>query len=82
MKNPQDDVAGQPQTIPNTGFNLPLRAENNLNLAVYWLGYHKKKSRATDPADITLESVRSVRDICYWEMDHADPSLPSNLINV
>jgi len=50
--------------VPNPGINVSLRAENNLKLAAFcWLRHQVRVSREVTPADITLDSVRSIIEL-------------------
>jgi hypothetical protein len=54
----------------NLGIQVSLKAENNLMLAAYWLRHQDRVSRVPNPANVTLESVRSLAalreaDIAY-----------------
>ena len=44
----------------NLGIQVSLKAENNLMLAAYWLRHQDRVSRVPNPANVTLESVRSL----------------------
>ena len=81
VPNPLADNPRQPAQIPNNGAGVSLRAENNLKLAAYWLRYKEKTSRQVNHADVTLESVRSIRELKEWEDSHTDSDPPDKIIN-
>ena len=55
------------------GHVVPLRAENNLKLACFYLKYKHMTSRTVPVADITLDNVRSLRDFKKWTEEHQAP---------
>ena len=67
-----DPVAGQPATITNPGQTVPLRAENNLKMACYYLRYKQRVSRPLTAASLTLINVRGMRGLKEWEDAHKD----------
>lgn len=64
---------GQPQVIPNQGSQVSLRAENNLKLACFWLRHRVRTSRETTPPNVTLASVRTVRELRLSEQSYDTP---------
>ncbi len=81
IANPNAGEAGQPDNIPNPGINVPLRAENNMKLAAYYCRFREKTSRATTPANIELDPVRTVRPLRDWENAHEEQEPEEGLIN-
>jgi hypothetical protein len=75
--NPQAAVAGQPATITNPGCSISFRAESNLKMACYYLRYHRRISRATVPANITLANIRTLKSLKEWEATHTDAEPPT-----
>lgn len=74
VANPDALLPNQPAQVPNQGFMVPMRAENNLKLACYYLCHHKRMSRTTLAAQITLENVRAIHDLKLQQDNHKDPS--------
>jgi len=69
-------AAGGGNPIPNPGIPVSMRAEDNLQLACYWLRYQKRTSRIPTAAQITLENIRSLRELKEWEEEHKDVEKP------
>ena len=67
-----DAVAGQPANITNPGKTIPLRAENNLKMACYYLRYQQRVSWPLTSANMTLANVRALRGLRDWEDSHKD----------
>jgi hypothetical protein len=65
-------VAGQPAIISNPGHVVPLRAENNLKIACYFLRYKQRVSRPLLAAHLTLANVRALKGLKDWEDSHKD----------
>ena len=76
IPNPAAGQAGVPAEVPNHGLQVPLRAENNLKLACYFLRYQERTSRAVTPVDVTLVNIRKLRDLRDYENDHEDLDPP------
>lgn len=74
-------AAAAPAPVPNPGTAISLRAETNIKLANYYCKYRQKTSRATTPAEITLQNVRSITGLREWEQNHTDLKAPPNIIN-
>jgi hypothetical protein len=66
--------------VPDPGHAITPRAETNLKLAVYFVRYQIRTSRTVQAADITLLSIRALKDHRQWETDHKDVEAPT--INV
>jgi len=62
--------------LPNPGHPVSQRAEDNLQLACYLLRFRQRTSRATLADMITLENVRSLKELKAWEKDHTDVEKP------
>ena len=73
IANPRARVNGQPARIPNPGTNVPLKAQDNLKLLCYWLRFKQNTSRKPTAAEITLATVREIRDHRDWQDEHSDP---------
>jgi hypothetical protein len=71
--NPNRNDPGQPNQIPNPGTNIPLRAQENLKLAAYYVRHYQRISRPLLPTDITLVSVRGLRSLKEHEDNHEQP---------
>lgn len=53
--------------VPNPGIQVNARAENNLKLLAFFLRHQVRTSRHTTPALITLERIRSIRELREYE---------------
>jgi hypothetical protein len=58
IPNPNAGAANAPAKIPNPGFNVSIRAEENLKLAVYYIRHQQWVSRPVAVASITLDAVQ------------------------
>ena len=76
IPNPDHGLPGQPATIRNPGFQVSLRAEHNLKLMCYFIRFKYHTSRDIEPANITLDTVRELRDHRSWELEHEDVDPP------
>jgi hypothetical protein len=74
VANPEALLPNQPAQVPNQGFMVSMRAENNLKLACYYLRHRQRMSRTTVAAQITLENVRALHDLKLQQDNHKDPS--------
>lgn len=74
VANPDALLPNQPAQVPNQGFMVSMRAENNLKLACYYLRHRQRMSRTTLAAQITLDNVRALHDLKLQQDDHKDPS--------
>ena len=52
-----------------------------MKLAAYWLKFCIKTSRVTQPGDIDLPAVRSIRGLRDWEDNHSALEAADNIIN-
>ena len=74
VPNPNAGAAGAPATVPNPGYNVSIKAEENLKLAAYYLRHQKRVSRDVTIALITPLLVRKFKDLKKAEEEHKDPS--------
>ena len=77
IANPYAGIAGQPATIPNTGIQVSLRAENNLKLAAWFVRHKVKTSRQIVPANITLQAICAIKELRQAEESWEAPTDPS-----
>ena len=76
VANPDAGDDGQPDFIPNPGFQVSLRAENNLKLTAYYLRYMQRVSRPAVAANITQDVLHELRDLKSLEEQHTDVDPP------
>jgi len=73
----QIEIAGDGndvEQVPNPGNAVPLRAENNLKLARYWLLHQQRTSNwPVQLNSITLENVRSLKPLRDTELAYKRP---------
>ena len=62
--------------VPNPGHQVPLRAENNLKLACYFLRFMDRVSRPVHPVAVTMHNVTTFRDLRKWEDEYEDVDKP------
>jgi hypothetical protein len=74
IPNPNAGAPGAPAVIPNPGFNVSIRAEEKLKLAVYYARHQFRISRPVTPASITSIGVRALKDLKIAEEDHVNPT--------
>jgi hypothetical protein len=74
IPNPNARAPRAPAVIPNPGFNVSRRAEENLKLTVYYARHQFRVSRPVTPASITSIGVRSLKDLKIAEEDHVNPT--------
>ena len=72
------NAAGNP--IPNPGIQVSARAETNLKLAAFYLRHKVRTGRIVAPADVTLASIRALRELREFE-DTYKPSEDVPTIN-
>eukprot|EP00978_Attheya_sp_CCMP212_P020485 scaffold58700_cov53-Attheya_sp.AAC.2 len=72
VPNSNTHVEGQPATYTARGERISMIAESNLKLASYYLCHQERISRTVGYADVTLDSVRNLRDLKQYEKDHVD----------
>ena len=73
VANPDAALPNQPAMVPNQGLMVSMKAENNLKLACYYLHHHKRMSRMTIAAQITLDDVCGIHDLKLQQDSHKDP---------
>ena len=59
------NAAGNP--VPNPGIQVSARAETNLKLTAFYLRHKVRTGRVVAPADVTLASIRSLRELREFE---------------
>jgi hypothetical protein len=59
------NAAGNP--VPNPGIQVSARAETNLKLATFFLRHKIRTGRTVAPADVTLASIRALRELREYE---------------
>jgi hypothetical protein len=74
IPNPNAGAPGAPAVIPNQGFNVSIRAEENLKLVVYYARHQFRVSQPVTPASITSIGVRALNDLKIAEEDHVNPT--------
>jgi hypothetical protein len=62
---PAENPAHPP--VPNPGTPINLRAENHLKLLAFYLRHKERVSRQVEVASITLDAVRSIRELREYE---------------
>ncbi|KAL3934951.1 MAG: hypothetical protein SGARI_003168 [Bacillariaceae sp.] len=75
--NPDAGAPGQPARIPNPGFAVSMRTEENLKLACFYIRMRDRVSRPVTAADIDLATVRAMTEQRKLEKDHEDPDAPT-----
>jgi hypothetical protein len=58
-------IAGGPP-VANPGVNVTQRSESHLKLTAFYLRHQGRVSRTVLAPDITLNAIRTVRDLCTW----------------
>lgn len=67
--------------VPNPGIQVNARAETNLKLMAFFLLRHKVRTgRTVTPADVTLPSIRGLRELCEYKLTYK-PSEDAPTIN-
>jgi hypothetical protein len=74
VPNPNAGAPGAPAQIPNPGFNVSIKAEENLKLAAYLVRHQRRISRPSTVAAITIEAVRKFKEMKAAEESHKDPT--------
>jgi hypothetical protein len=72
VPNPNVGAPGAPAQIPNPGFNVAIKAEENLKLAAYLVRHQRMISRPATVAAITIEAVRKFKEMKAAEESHKD----------
>lgn len=62
---PAADPAAAP--VPNPGTPVNMRAENHMKLLAFYLRHQERVSRSVQAPDITLESIRTLRELREFE---------------
>jgi hypothetical protein len=62
--------------VNNPGTPVNLRAENHLKLLAFFLRHQERVSRRVAAADITLETIRSFRELRDFELSYKPPDDP------
>eukprot|EP00934_Nitzschia_sp_Nitz4_P008127 Nitzschia sp. Nitz4//scaffold260_size33533//228//6137//NITZ4_007876-RA/size33533-snap-gene-0.41-mRNA-1//-1//CDS//3329544674//8117//frame0 len=81
IPNPNRGRNNQANEIHAPGFAVSPRAEMNLKLTLYWLKYRVNTTRVTTPQDVTLDEIRSVKQLKEWEQKHKAPEATEKLVN-
>jgi hypothetical protein len=74
VPNPNAGAPGAPAQIPNPGFNVSIKAEENLKLAAYLVRHKRRIRRPATVAAITIEAVRKFKEMKAAEESHKDPT--------
>jgi hypothetical protein len=71
LRRPGGVVPGQVNAtgnaVPNPGIQVNARAETNLKLVAFYLRHQVRIGRTVTPADVTLENIRSIRELRDYE---------------
>lgn len=67
LRRPGGTIGAGDAAVPNPGIQVNARAENNLKLLAFYLRHQARTSRNTTPALITLERIRSIRELRDYE---------------
>ena len=60
--------------VQNPGVQVNQRAEGHMKLMVFYLHHQARVSRVVTPADITLNSIRTIRELCDFESTYKVPT--------
>ena len=74
VPNPNAGARGAPANIPNPGFNVPVKGEQNLKLTAYYVRHRGRISRPVVIPEITSALVRGFKNLKETEEDHKDPT--------
>ena len=74
IPNPNAGQRGAPANIPNPGFNVPVKGEQNLKLAAYYVRHQKRISRPIVIPALTAALLRRFKDLKEAEEEHKDPT--------
>jgi hypothetical protein len=77
---PPGGPAGGAANIPSPGVSVNLRAEGHLKLLAFYLRHQARVSRVVQIAEVTLNSIRTVRELREYESTYKAPTetnLPS-----
>ena len=67
IRRPGGTVGAGAAAVPNPGIQVNARAENNLKLTAFYLCHQVRTSHVVTPVSITLENIRSIRELCDYE---------------
>lgn len=79
IRKPGGVIPGAGGNVPNPGVFISARAEENLKLTIYFIKHRQRTSRGTAPADVTLQNIRSLKELMDDEEKHVDPDLPTDM---
>ena len=71
----EDDGPNNRPTIPFTGIQVSLLAEENLKLLSYYIRHLERVSRTPNIGSITRTTVRKLRELRAAEANHENPSI-------
>jgi predicted ribosome quality control (RQC) complex YloA/Tae2 family protein len=74
IPNPNAGAQGALAQIPNPGYNVSIKAEENLKLAAYFVRHQQRISRPVSALMITIDSVRGLKELKAAEETHKDPT--------
>ena len=74
---PGPNPGDAPVTNPGTPVNL--RAENHLKLLAFFLRHQERVSKDTNVANVTLNSIRTVRELRDFEFTYKAPDDPPSI---
>jgi hypothetical protein len=67
-------AVGDAAPVQNPGVPVNQHAENHLKLLAFYLCHQARVSRAVQVPDITLDAIRSVRELREFELTHKTPT--------
>ncbi len=70
---PPGGAAGGAAKIPNPGVPVNQRAEGHLKLLAFYLRHQARISRTVTVAQVTLEAIRTVRELREFESTYKNP---------
>ncbi|KAI2493825.1 hypothetical protein MHU86_20706 [Fragilaria crotonensis] len=70
---PPGGAAGGAANIPNPGVPVNQRAEGHLKLLAFYLRHQARISRTVTVAQVTLEAIRTVRELREFESTYKNP---------
>ena len=74
IPNPNAGQRGAPATLPNPGINVPVKGEQNMKLAAYYVRHQKRINRPVVVPAITAALLRRFKDLKEAEDEHKDPT--------
>ena len=63
--------------IPYPGMNIPIQAETNFKLLCFFLHHKQSTLQAVMHANVTMDNLRPLKDLCKQERDYKEQELPS-----